>query len=272
MATLTALEPARRQFEYSALAGAVAAYQGGDMIQVGRELTPTICRHHHEYDHRGSRRHGRPRGHRNATAGERGCLIIGADVSDRPRCDARQHINYCPAPRYRMRTAATGAGIRSGAATSTLTTLTFSSDQERAIWRMPESPTGTMPINARKSAGNGNAQSPASGDRRTISTSAPLSELTIDNSYSAADPCRVATISRAGQRTRRSRIHLIDDPNGYQQLRVDLPIGSSARKSRTTSSRREVRCRERNFVSFGKKATCPASSSLSVTGNTLMRR
>jgi hypothetical protein len=260
MATLTV--GSGSGFEYNTLASAIAASQDGDVIQVQAgtytndfaAITTSIT-----IEGVG--------GMVNLVATEaplqeKGILIIGADGTTGPNVTL-DNISFSGAAIVDA-DGGNGAGIRYQSGNLTLNNCYFFDNQDGLLG--DADPTGTITINNTEFSGNGNANPPSSGDEHNIYVGA-IQQLTIDNSY-FTDPITGHDIkSRAANTTiENSRI---TDPGGTGSNEIDLPNGGNAVIENNVIEK-GANAQNSGFISFGEEGNLYASTSLSVTGNTLI--
>jgi hypothetical protein len=260
MATLTV--GAGSAFEFNTLASAVAASQDGDVIQVQAgtytndfaAITTSIT-----IEGVG--------GMVNLVATqqplqEKGILIIGADGTTGPNVTLN-NISFSGAA-ISDADGGNGAGIRYQSGNLTLNNCDFFDNQDGLLGDADAA--GTITINNTEFSGNGNASPPSSGIEHNLYVGA-IQQLTIDNSY-FTDPITGHDIkSRAANTTiENSRI---DDPNGTGSLEIDLPNGGNAVIENNVIEKGSG-AQSSIFISSGEEGGLYASSSLTVSDNTLI--
>jgi hypothetical protein len=249
-------------FEYSTLSSAVAASHDGDVIKVQAgtytndfsAITTSIT-----IEGVG--------GMVNLVATEqplqeKGILIVGTDGSTGPDVTL-DNISFSGAA-ISDADGGNGAGIRYQSGNLTLNNCYFYDNQDGLLGDADS--TGTITINNTEFSDNGNSSPPSSGPEHNIYVGA-IQQLTIDNSY-FTDPITGHDIkSRAANTTIENT--RIDDPNGTGSYEIDLPNGGNAVIENDVVEK-GANAQNPNFISFGEEGNLYATSTLSVTGNTLI--
>jgi hypothetical protein len=249
-------------FDYSTLSSAIAASQDGDVIQVQAgtytndfaEITTSIT-----IEGVG--------GMVNLVATqtplqEKGILIIGAGGGDGPDVTL-DNISFSGAA-ISDDDGGNGAGIRYQSGNLTLNNCYFFDNQDGML--ADSDLTGSITINHTEFADNGDASGPNSGYTHNLYVD-DIEQLAIDNSY-FYDPIVGHDIKSRAENTtiENSRI---DDPNGTGSYEIDLPNGGNAVIENNVIEK-GPNAQNPNFVAFGEEGNLQASSSLTVTGNTVL--
>jgi hypothetical protein len=249
-------------FEYTTLAGAIAASQDGDVIQVQAgtytndfaQITTNIT-----IEGVG--------GMVNLVATEqpldlKGILIIGNDGDTGPNVTL-DNISFSGAA-ISDGVGGNGAGIRYQSGNLTLNNCDFFGNQDGLLG--DADPAGTIAINNSEFSGNGNSDAPNSGDEHNIYVGA-IQQLTIDNSY-FTDPITGHDIKSRAANTmiENSRI---TDPSGSGSLEIDLPNGGNAVIENNVIEKGPG-AQNSGIISAGEEGDLYASSSLTVSGNTII--
>jgi hypothetical protein len=157
-----------------------------------------------------------------------------------------------------------GAGIRYASGNLTLNNTYFFNNQEGLL--ADADPTGTITINNSEFEGNGNLNPPSSGIEHNLYVGA-IQQLTIDNSY-FYDPIVGHDIKSRAANTliENSRI---TDPNGKGSYEIDLPNGGNAEIINNVIEK-GAGAQNSNFIAFGEEDSLYATSSLTLSGNTII--
>lgn len=261
MATLTV--GTGNGFEFSTLASAIAASQDGDVIQVQAgtytndfaAITTSIT-----IEGVG--------GLVNLVAtvpplDQKGILIIGQDGTPGPNVTI-DNVSFSGAA-ISDDLGGNGAGIRYQSGNLTLNNTYFFDNQEGLL--ADADPNGTITINNSEFNNNGNANPPSSGVEHNLYVGA-IQQLTIDNSYFINPIVGHDIKSRAANTTiENSRIV---DPNGTGSYEIDLPNGGNAVITNNVIEKAAGSQDNPYFIAYGEEGNLYPSSSLSVTGNTLI--
>jgi hypothetical protein len=260
MATLTV--GAGSGFGFSTLASAIAASQNGDVIKVqAGTYTNDFAAITTDITIEGVG------GMVNLVATvaplqQKGILIIGADGTTGPNVTL-DNIAFSGAA-ISNANGGNGAGIRYQSGNLVLNNCDFFDNQDGLLG--DADPTGTITINKSEFTGNGNANPPSSGVEHNIYVGA-IQQLTIDNSYFTNPIVGHDIKSRAANTTiENSRI---TDPTGSGSLQIDLPNGGNG-VIQNNVIEKGPGAQNSNFIASGEEGNIYPSSSLIVTGNTLI--